>query len=401
VARQLKNWIQSYLDYTAYSEAPKHMRFWVAVSTIAGALRRRVWLDMVYFKWFPNFYIIIVAPPGIVAKSTTSGVGMDLLRQVPDIRFGPDVVTWPALVQGFAGSAMTYEYQGEFHTMSAMTLESSEFGNLLNPKDVAMIDLFVSLWDCKTGTFKKTTKGSGEDEVINPWINMIACTTPAWIAGNFPEYMIGGGFTSRCIFVYSDKKANLVAYPGRITPKNIANLRQELIDDLTHIGTKLVGPYHLSDEAIAWGEQWYAKHYSSAHAHLDPDRFGGYLARKQTHIHKLAMVLAAAESDALIIEAEHLAIADQMVTDLEPDMKQVFAKIGRAEEAAVTDRLVNYVVAHKKVEWPDAYRQVHSQVPKLQDFQSLVEGLTKSEMLTIKVDGPKVYLTPGPAALRR
>jgi hypothetical protein len=78
-----------------------------------------------------------------------------------------------------------------------------------------MVDLLVSLWDGKQGAFEKKTKGSGSDSVENPWINLIACTTPAWIAGNFPEYMIGGGFTSRCIFVYAEKKAKLVAYPSK------------------------------------------------------------------------------------------------------------------------------------------------------------------------------------------
>jgi len=80
------------------------MHFWTGVSTLAGALRRKVWVDMGYFKWFPNFYIILVAPPGIVSKSTTAGIGMSLLRQVPDIQFGPDVITWQALVQSFAES---------------------------------------------------------------------------------------------------------------------------------------------------------------------------------------------------------------------------------------------------------------------------------------------------------
>jgi hypothetical protein len=57
--------------------------------------------------------------------------------------------------------------------------------------------------------------------------------------------------------------------------------------------------------------QWYKQHYAATHHRdLDKDRFGGYLARKQTHIHKLAMILAAAESDTLVLTAEHLAIAN-------------------------------------------------------------------------------------------
>ena len=385
------------MEYAAFSEAPKHMHFWTAVSTIAGALRRRVWVDQAYFRWYPNFYVILVAPPGIVSKSTTASIGMSLLKKVPDIKFGPDVVTWQALVTGFAESTITFEYEGEFHPMSALTIESSEFGNLLNPQDKEMVDLLVSLWDGKQGAFEKKTKGSGNDIVENPWINLIACTTPAWIAGNFPEYMIGGGFISRCVFVYAEKKAKLVAYPGQLVPANLKQIAQQLVDDLIQI-SMLCGEYRLTPDAIQWGEAWYADHYSAKHLHLDDERFGGYLARKQTHIHKLAMILAAAESSQLIITSDHLALANQMITDLEPDMQFVFSKIGKSEDAVYAERLIWYVTKRGGCPYSEAYRFVHAHFPKMQDFEAVITGAIKSGYLTLKANGTDMWLYAGPSA---
>lgn len=386
------------MEYASFSEAPPHMHFWTAVSTIAGVLRRKVWIDMAYFRWHPNFYIILVAPPGIVSKSTTAGIGMSLLKKVPDIKFGPDVVTWQALITGFAESTMAFEHQGEFHTMSAMTIESSEFGNLLNPQDKEMVDLLVALWDGKPGLFEKKTKHSGNDAVENPWINIIACTTPSWIAGNFPEYMIGGGFTSRCVFVYAEKKAKLVAYPSEIVPKDLKIMAQKLVEDLCQMSL-LAGEYKLSPEAVEWGKAWYEAHYTAKHLHLDDDRFGGYLARKQTHIHKLAMVLAAAESDRMAITAEHLAIADQMVTDLEPDMQFVFSKIGKSEDAVYAERLIWYVTKRGGCLYSEAYRFVHAHFPKMQDFEAVITGAVRSGYLVIKAKGAEVWLVPGAASI--
>jgi len=394
MARHFSNWISAYLDYSSHSEAPKHMHFWVAVSTLAGALRRRVWLDMAYFRWHPNFYIILVAPPGIVSKSTTAGIGMQLLKKVPDIKFGPDVVTWQALVGSFAESTMTFQYQGDYHEMSALTIESSEFGNLLNPQDKEMVDLLVSLWDGKPGAFEKRTKGSGTDLVVNPWINLIACTTPAWIAGNFPEYMIGGGFTSRCVFVYAEKKAKYVAYPGMHVPKDLARKAQMLIEDLTEI-SNMAGEYLLTPDAYQWGEAWYTKHYSEKNLDLDDDRFGGYLARKQTHIHKLAMILAAAEGPRLIITAEHLATANSMVSDLEPDMQFVFSKIGKTEDSLYIERLIWYVHKRGGCKWDEAYRFVHTQFPKLSDFEGVITGAIRAGYLVLKPQGSIMMLMPG------
>jgi len=372
------------------------MHFWTSVSTIAGALRRRVWIDMAHFKWFPNFYIILVAPPGVVSKSTTASIGMSLLRKVPDIKFGPDVVTWQALVTGFAEATMTFDYEGEFHAMSALTIESSEFGNLLDPRDTQMVDLLVSLWDGKQGAFTKTTKGSGCDVVENPWINLIACTTPSWIAGNFPEYMIGGGFTSRCIFVYAEKKSKLVAYPHKHIPHNFKVMAQCLAEDLAAIST-LVGEYKLDKSADAWGEAWYETHSLAKHVHMDDDRFGGYLARKQTHIHKLAMILAAAESDRMIITAEHLALANQMVTDLEPDMQFVFSKIGKSEDSLYAERLIYYVQKRDGCPYNEAYRFVHAHFPKIQDFEAIITGAVRSGYLILKqkVGTNEMWLFPG------
>lgn len=385
--RHYADWLTAFMQYSSYGEAPRHMYFWSGVSAIAGCLRRRVWIDQAYFRWYPNFYIVLVAPPGIVSKSTTAGIAMNLLRKVPGINFGPDVVTWPALVGAFAEKTEGFELAGEIHVMSALTLESSEFGNLLNPQDKDMVDLLVALWDGKPGVFEKKTKHSGNDSVENPWINLIACTTPSWIAGNFPEYMIGGGFTSRCIFVYADAKAKYVAYPGLEVPADMQEQAQKLIEDLQHISTTLVGEYKLSNSAIAWGNDWYKRHYSVRSATLDDDRFGGYIARKQTHIHKLAMVIAASSSDNLILTDEHLSIADQMVTDLEPDMQFVFSKIGKSETALYAERLIWYVHSKGRIPFTEAYRYVHSHFPSMRDFDDVIAGCIRAGFIKLEQCG--------------
>lgn len=372
-------------------EAPRHMRFWAGVAAIAGALERKVWIDQAYFKWYANFYVCLVAPPGVVSKSTTSGVAMSILRRVPDVRFGPDIVTWQSLVTSFAGSAKAFEHPfGQWNTMSAMTLESSEFGNLLNPQDREMVDLFVTLWDGKQGALKKETKMSGNDTVENPWINMIACTTPAWIAGSFPEYMIGGGFTSRCVFVFADKKAHEVAYPIRVVPKDFERQGDMLVEDLCDIN-HIKGEYKLTEDAYAWGTEWYHRHNSKPNPNLQDERFGGYLARKQTHIHKLAMVIAAAQHSRLVITAEDLAVADAMVSDLEGDMQQVFARIGKSATAANSEQLLAYIRRMGEVEWSQAYLHVHKFFPMLKNYEDVLMGLiTSKQVELVQLPGKKV-----------
>jgi hypothetical protein len=397
VSRNFDDWLTAFMDYASYGEAPRHMYFWTGVSAIAGALRRKVWIDQAYFKWYPNFYVILVAPPGIVSKSTTAGIGMDLLKKVPGVKFGPSVVTMQALLTALAESTETFEHNGEHFPMSAMTLESSEFGNLLNPHDKDMVDMLVNLWDGKEGALEKRTKHSGNDTVVNPWVNLIACTTPSWIAGNFPEYMIGGGFTSRCVFVYADQKSKYVAYPGLDVPKDMSGTAGKLVEDLMEIGS-LHGEYSLTREAILWGRRWYEKLYRERPVNLDDERFGGYIARKQTHLHKLAMVLSASMSSDLTVTDEQLAIADQMLTDLEPDMAMVFSKIGKTEESAYMDRLVEYVKRRRGAPFTEVYRYVHSYFPSMRDFEDMFTGCCRAGFLVLKQEGSVQMVYPGPAS---
>jgi len=394
VTRLFPDWVEAFESYCAFGEAPLKMYRWCAVSAISGAIRRKCWLDQVYFKWYCNEYIILVAPPGIVSKSTTVEIAMSLLRRVDGIRFGPDVITWQALVKSFAGAGEKFTLpDGTELEMSPITIASSEFGNLMAPGDREMVDLLVSLWDGKEGAFRKETKGSGNDEVINPWINMIACTTPAWISGNFPEYMIGGGFMSRCIFVYAEEKRNFVAYPGMaVAGVDIAKMEQDLILDLTEIAA-LSGEFGMTQEAVEWGTEWYARHFATkGNGLMEDSRFGGYVARKQTHLHKLAMIFSVSRSEDLVITVKDLQRADKELTELESDLPKVFDRVGKTQDSVQADRMLEMVRAKGCISFTDAYAAMHSSIPHMDQFEDLMRSLERAGLIRLEVTAGKLNL---------
>lgn len=148
MARHFSNWLDAYREHARHSEAPDVFHYWTGVATIAGALRRKVWIDMGYFKWHPNFFIFFVAPPGIVAKSTTADIGLRLLTELPFINMGPAATSWQALVKKLSEIQEEVAYpDGSFQAMSAITIVASELGTFLDPRDRGMIDALVSLWD--------------------------------------------------------------------------------------------------------------------------------------------------------------------------------------------------------------------------------------------------------------
>lgn len=391
MARVHKDWLSAFLDFSSYAESPKEMRFWAGVSAIAGALRRKVWIDQAYFTWSPNFFIILVAPPGIVSKSTTADLALSLLREVPGIKFGPDVVTWPALVQALAGSCESFELNGEYYPMSALTLVASELGNLIQPQDRELINMYIHLWDGKKSV-EKVTKTSGNDVVEAPWVNMIGCTTPHWIADNMPPATVGGGFTSRCIFVYADKKEQFVAYPRFNIPEGFAERRLALIQDLEHISTHLCGEYVLTRDAIRWGEKWYRDLWTNRPPELSSEKLDGYVARKQTHLHKLAMVVAASQRDELTITEADLAFAQSMLVSVELDMEKVFSRIGKTENALQVENLLAYIQARGAVPVDEAYRYMMAHFPDSRELDGVFNGLVKGGMVNLEQRGMDMWM---------
>jgi hypothetical protein len=390
--RHYPDWIKAFLDYASFSEAPLKFLFWTGVSTVAGALRRRCWLDMKMFQWVPNFYIVLVAPPGIVSKSTTINVGMNLLRQLDFIRFGPDVATWQALVTEFAKAQelVLFPETGEYLPMSCLTIPVDEFGTFLNPKDQEMVNVLIALWDGKRGRFSKITKLSGSDSIENPWINLIACTTPEWIAGNFPEYMIGGGFTSRCIFVYANNKRQYVAYPDEQAPPEFYEQQQKLVHDLELI-SQLVGEFKIDPLARQYGREWYERHWQTKPPELDNEQFGGYLARKQTHIHKLAMVLSAAQRDDLLITREILEASENFVTAIEDDMPQIYGRMGQNELTKGAQQIVDIVKARGEIDRKDLYSLLFRTLA-YRDFElALMSALSAGKVMQFQ-RGDAIYL---------
>jgi hypothetical protein len=392
--RYHNDWLKAFVEFASFGEAPLKNLFWTGVSTVAGALRRRVWIDQKYFQWIPNFYVIMVAPPGIVSKSTTANIGMNLLREVEEIKFGPDVITWQQLITNLqaAGSAEVNPGTGEFYPMAAVTYCSDELGNLLNPNDRDLIDALVNLWDGKRGVFKKETKTSGKDTIENPFVNIIGCTTPSWISGTFPEYLIGGGFTSRCVFVYADAKRQLVPLVDEVVPKEFNEMRQLLIHDLKVIA-QVFGEFTISQPARDWNKIWYKQHWEHPPAELNTDQFAGYVARKQTHMFKLAMILSAAEDDSLTILARHLEAAAAMTGAIEADMPKVFSKIGQTEITRGSSIIIEMVHKNPGIPQTELYKVLFRSL-SYRDFTEAIQGAINSHAIYPLQKGDKILFYP-------
>jgi hypothetical protein len=259
-------------------------------------------------------------------------------------------MTWQKLARSLSDAIEHVEYTNSAGIkdripMSCLTIQVSELGTFIHAEDDQLLSFLIRMWDGQRDKFRHETVGGGVVEIDNPWLNVISATTPAWLKANFPESMVSGGLTSRVVFIYGDKKRSLIPYPDEvIPPTEYAKLRLDLIADLAEI-SKLAGPYQLSTFAREWGRAWYADHNNPdlRPPHLASERFSGYIARKQTHLHKFAIILAAAKRSSLIIEEDDLKESDSIISDNEHDMLQVFESIGVTDQRNHVNEIVSIV----------------------------------------------------------
>jgi hypothetical protein len=208
-----------------------------------------------------------------------------------------------------------------------------------------------------------------------------------------PEYIISGGFTSRALWIYADQKRQLVAYPKRSMDQKNDRLRNDLIKDLVEI-SKLTGEYQLTEHAYEWGTEWYARHHAEKHPHLNPEQFGGYLARKQVHAHKLAMVLAASESNDLRIHQRHLESAVGLVSALETDMNKVFESIGQSPITKRATEILTRIEKDGRKTSQDLF-QYFFRTMSMMDFEEALDSAIKAGYLKQNQEGNTVWVELG------
>jgi len=400
--RRLSNWLQSYLEYAQFTEAPEEFHFCTGISTIASVLRRKVWIDQKYFTWLPNFYILLVAPAGIATKTTSIELGLGLLEQVDGIHIGPDAVTWQQMIHLLAEHKDLVKVPGgpgnviddDFHPMCCMSFFIGELGTMFKPDNNDMVDALTSLWDGKKGRWWKSTKTAGEAKIENPWVHIIGGTTPAWMERNFPEYLVGGGLTSRIIFVYAEEKRQYIPYPADlIIDADFDKQKEDLIHDL-RLMANLYGTFTLTPQAKEWGSAWYIKHWKDKRPiHLISSRYGGYISRKQTHIHKLAMVLSAAKRDDLVIGLDELMDAAVFITKLEKDMNKVFSSIGVSDTAKNITEMQSMVNGSGKIEKIELFKHC-IKIMKHSEFEEAFQAAIVAGYIRMSSDGKKQWVYP-------
>jgi hypothetical protein len=341
--RELNNWLDAYLEYTANTESPTSYHTWCGLSVVAGALQRKV-----YLKWglgqviYPNLYVVLIGPSGKTRKGVALGIAKDLLKQVPGVTVAPESSSGKQAtiaVMKKAGVDFIDPAYGITKRHCSITAFSEELSVFLGQGDIAYLSSLTDWYDSKDD-WEYITIGRGTDSIKGVCLNLVGGTAPDWIQSMIPHEAVGGGFTSRVIFIVEESKGKVVPEP-KMTERE-EQLQGALLRDLERI-SKLVGEVTMSPGAKNAYVKWYIDQSESRTAAVDDPRFAGYNERRATHIKKLMLVCCAARDDHLYIMEEDFHRALLLLEGAEKKMGKTFGGFGKGKNSDTTEVIKEYI----------------------------------------------------------
>lgn len=337
MSRKCANWLDTYVQYTLFQEAPKKMHTWVGLLLLASCVQRRVYFPRGYFNIYPNLYVALVAPTGF-SKSSAANIGVYLLEQLKDVELMKEKLTSWFLLDYFDKLTKT---KGE----CCIIIYAPEMRNFLGDLNkTETVTLLTSFYDCPASPAYRT-KGGGILQFKNVCINLLACSTPEWLTLGTTTDEIAGGFTGRFVYVYDDITTRSFPFPEDFLTPDIVALKDDLITDLQHIQT-IKGKFIITDQAKGEYIHWYTKRKEEC----KDERLIGYYERKRDLIFKVAMLLAIAQDDYLVIDEDILHAAWTLLSDLEVKLASAFSGVVDDPVLKYKDTIVSQIARNPKLE---------------------------------------------------
>ena len=342
--RELPNFLEAYRAYTKDTESARIFHDWVGLSIISAALRKKIKLHLGRIRVYPNLYVVLVAEPGKARKSVAISYGSKILKSLEDIQLSADAITREALLQDLEGcAAESMMPDGTLFKHSSLSIISTEFESFLGQKteNAKMLILLTDLYDCAESPWKYRTKGSGTNTIPSVFLSLLGATTPDSLATSLPSSAVGGGLTSRILFIWAEKKEKKVPIPFE-TPETL-ELRDKLIKDLYIIG-QLSGDFLFTKDAVKFWIDWYNKYEDlDIHRVCQDPSFNGWYSRKPMMILKVAMCLSAALSNDLEITTENLVDSINRVEETEKGMGNAFRSVGKSTITGEVDTVMSII----------------------------------------------------------
>jgi hypothetical protein len=316
------SFIGRYMEHMSSQETPHAYDFWCAAWLISLALGRRVVVPRPRAPVFMNMYAILVAESGTTRKSSAVRICTNIARA-----FQHSVATTLGEHFEIIENKCTPEHfeailaeQSREHNSAHAAICVSELVTFFGKEKytMAMPGVLTDLYDAPSIRVGGGSLVRGSKELRNVCISLLSASTPSWLARAVNPDVIEGGFTSRCLFIMSEKKKAHIAWPEERDDEEA--FKRSCVSFLTQTRkrTHAVQSVALRSDALEHFKRWYSRRKESS------DTFrASFESREDSHVLRLAAILAV-NGDSWAIHPRDIDTAAKIISDVKESGASIF-----------------------------------------------------------------------------
>jgi hypothetical protein len=364
-----KSFLTDFVFYTRGVAAPTSFAFWTAVAITAAAIKRQAWLPWGYDKLYPNFYIILVSPPGIAKKGTVMNKGVNLLLKCcdhikdPNMRLAkkfkiirnkstmekmanmmlPEKKMYPLFA---AGNKPLLDESGKrvfYHPTSESFIILPELENMLGRQEYnrGMTGFLMDIYDT-LDEWDVSTMSRGTEKLKNLCTTILGGTTPMGLKKSVSEVALEDGFLCRSTLIFQARSTRRYSMPkivtGGPTPKDME-------ERLAFIAEYARTEYILSPEAMKFYDKWYNNFMDE----LENKAEHAYaFSRKDIQVLKLALIIKASQYDLdKTISIEDIKDAINIMEKTSLSYSTLFSSVDGNAFMSKIDKVADYIRRRK------------------------------------------------------
>ena len=333
----MADFVEQFLTYTEERPSPAIFRKWAAITTLSGALEKRVWTMTKAGPQFANLYTMLVAPPG-VGKSQAINPAEQLLKATKKYQISPNSVTAASFIDALARQPRTVLLPDnkmlQYHHLFVF---AAELGVFLNAHDLNFLSIINELFDHKD-SYREERRHSLKEpiDIPKPMTTLLTGSQPGFLATLLPEAAWTMGWTSRMLMVYSSTTPSVPLF-GKYKNQDI--LQTSLVKKLDDVAD-YYGEMKWDANAIAEMERWRKDNWAPVPDH---PKLANYTPRRGTIFAvKLAMVSAMSRGEELAIRMQDVERARGWLLEIEDLMPQIFRDMIMRSDDQVMEETFQY-----------------------------------------------------------
>lgn len=379
-----ESFIQQYLKFTSDSEVPVCFNRWAAIAGVSIILERNVWITHGHTCIYPNQYLMLMGSAGTrkstaikLIKHILIGAGFSAIsaERTSKEKFLSDLAG--DLDDAGNGSADTILERNLFggdgdtggvHPMAIMADEANDFfgsGNL------EFLSILGSLWDWQGVPYQNRIKTGKSVSISDPTINIFAGNTPTGFASAFPPEILGQGFFSRLLLLYSEPNGRRIAFPRSPSKEELGDITRALQATRT---------YNLGELPITDSSRDLLSAIYTEDRKPGDMRFDSYFNRRFTHLLKLSLVCATVNYRKSICEASVIE-ANTYLSYAEALMPKALGEFGKSRNSDVTHKVLGFIESHDGCTLKEIIKFVGNDLEKPGDIGDILKKLSMSEKI--------------------